>query len=56
MTTIFIIKMSLLPELTSDFSEFIEKNTLPANKFRIQTTKYDMETEKYSIESFSKRM
>ena len=58
MAEIFIIKINLLLELTSDIFEFIEKpHSLQINsQFRIQTTKYDMETEKYSIESFSKRM
>ena len=55
---IFIIKISLLLELTSDIFEFIEKphSLRITSQFRIQTTKYDMETEKYSIASFSKRM
>ena len=51
MAEIFIIKINLLLELTSDIFEFIEKpHSLQINsQFRIQTTKYDMETEKYSI-------
>ena len=58
MAEIFIIKISLLLELMSDIFEFIEKpHSLRIDlQFRIQTTKSDMETEKYSIESFSKRM
>ena len=55
---IFIIKISLLLELTSDIFDFMEKphSLRIISQFRIQTKKYDVEAEKYSIESFSKRM
>ena len=57
MAEIFIIKISLLLELTSDIFEFIEKpySRQRNSQFRIQTTKYEMETEKYIIEPYSKR-